>query len=66
MKYKGLIHKSRFLDFGALIGVFGVLEQNLPLVREQLGDYYGIIFIGIAVITFMLRYVTTGPVGEKE
>lgn len=65
MKYQGLIKKSRTYDFMAIIAVLGVVEQNLPLVRDQLGDYYGWVFIGIAVIGVLLRNATSGPVGEK-
>lgn len=63
--YKGIVKKSRTYDFAALLAVFGVLEQNLPLVREQLGGWYGFVFIGIAIGVVLLRRVTTGPVGDK-
>ena len=66
MKYKGLIKKSRTYDFAGVLAVFGVIEMNLPLVKEQLGDWYGFIFIGVAVAVVLLRRVTTGPVGDKD
>lgn len=65
MKYHGAIKKSRTLDLMAVIGVLGVVEQNLHLVRDQLGDHYGWVFIGIAVVGTLLRFKTTGPVGQK-
>ena len=66
MKYTGQIKGSRTYDFAAVIAGFGALEQNLPMVREQLGDYYGFIFIAVAGIVAVLRKVTTGPVGESN
>lgn len=63
--YKGLIKKSRTLDMAAMVAALGVLEMNLPLVRESLGNYYGWVFIGIAVAAAVLRLKTTGPVGQK-
>lgn len=65
MTYKGFINKSRTYDFQAVIIVLGVAELNLHLVRDQLGDYYGWVFIAIAAIGSLLRKKTTGPVGVK-
>ena len=65
MKYQGIIKKSRTFDTASLVIAFGVIEQNLPLVRDQLGDYYGFIFIAVGIIFGLLRKVTNGPVGEK-
>lgn len=65
MTYKGLIAKSRTYDFAAVIAVFGVVEQNLPLVREQLGDWYGWIFMAVSGAIIYYRKTTTGPVGGK-
>jgi hypothetical protein len=63
--YKGVIKKSRTYDWSAFLVLFGVVEMNLPMVKEQLGDNYGWIFIGVAIVTALLRKVTTGPVGQK-
>ncbi len=57
--YKGLIKGSKTLDFGTLVLGMGVIEQNLPLVREQLGNYYGWIVMGIGVGVIVLRKMTT-------
>jgi len=65
MKYSGFIKKSRTFDTASLVIAFGVIEQNLPMLREQLGDYYGIVFICIGVIFAVLRQGTKGAVGEK-
>lgn len=63
--YKGLIKKSRTLDLSAIVATMGVLEMNLPMVRESLGSNYGWIFIGIAAVGAFLRMKTTGKVGDK-
>jgi len=65
MTYKGLIKQSHTMDFMALTAVFGIVEMNLPLVREQLGNYYGWVFIGFAVAGALLRMKTTSKIGEK-
>lgn len=66
MKYKGVVKGSRTYDMAAIIAAFGVVEQNLPMVKEQLGDHYGFIFIGVAIIVAVLRKITTGPVGGSD
>ncbi len=63
--YKGLIKKSRTLDAATLMVIFGVVQQTLPMVQENLGDYYGMIFMGVGVIFALLRKATTAPLGDK-
>lgn len=65
MKYQGMIKKSRTYDYATFVILLGVVEQNLPMVREQLGEYYGWVFIGVGLGIAWLRRKTTGPVGEK-
>jgi hypothetical protein len=65
MKYQGIIKKSRTFDFGALVLTLGVIEANLPLVKDQIGDWYGWILMGIGVAIIWLRKLTKGPVGDK-
>ncbi len=57
--YNGIIKGSKTIDFGTIILGMGVVEQNLPLVREQLGNYYGWIVMGIGVGIIVLRKMTT-------
>ncbi|MCK5236069.1 MAG: hypothetical protein KAR06_03705 [Deltaproteobacteria bacterium] len=63
--YSGIIKGSKTIDFGTVILGMGVIEQNLPLVREQLGDYYGFIVMGIGIGIIVLRKMTTKPLAEK-
>ncbi len=60
-KYTGLIKGSKTVDFGTLILAMGIIEQNLPLVREQLGNYYGFIVMGIGIGVIVLRKMTMKP-----
>ena len=68
MLYKGLIMKSRTLDFGALLVILGAVQVSLPALlgpfnisTEATGA--GTALIGLIVV--ILRAVTKGPVGEK-
>lgn len=63
--YKGLIKGSKTIDFGTVVLAMGVIEQNLPLIREQLGNYYGFIVMGIGVGIIVLRKLTTAPLDAK-
>ena len=63
--YTGIIKGSKTIDFGTFILAMGVVEQSLPLVREQLGDYYGFIVMGIGIGIIVLRKMTTKPLAEK-
>lgn len=65
MKYRGVIKKSRTIDFGVLVLVFGVIQASLPdlqLSAQQLG----IANMLIGVLIVLLRAQTTAPVGEKD
>ena len=64
--YNGIIKKSRTLDVAALLAMLGVVQQALPSVQTQLGDYYGLVFMGVGAIVAYLRTTTTGPVGAKS
>lgn len=57
--------KSKTINVSYLIAIFGTIEMNLPIVKEQLGDYYGWVFIGVAGMYAVLRKVTTKPLSEK-
>jgi len=57
--------KSKTNWTALLIGVLGIIELNAPLIKPMLGDYYGASYIGISILMFILRQVTTNAVGEK-
>jgi len=57
--------RSKTIWFGHLLAIVGIVEANIGLLRESLGEYYGYTFIGIAVITYILRAVTDKPLKDK-
>ncbi len=59
------IHKSKTMIFNILIGLLGIVELNMGLFQAVLGDYYGIIFMLVAMINVVLRIVTTTPMSDK-
>lgn len=65
MTYKGLIKKSHTLDYAALLTAVGFLEANSHVIQQYAGEYFGLIMLGLGVLTALLRAKTTGPVGQK-
>ncbi len=57
--------KSKTINFSVALAILGVVEINMPLVKDTLGDYYGISFMVIAVCVAALRAVTNKPLAEK-
>jgi len=57
--------KSKTINFSYLLTVFGILELNMPLIREQLGENYGYLFIAVSIIVGLLRQATTKPLSER-
>ena len=56
--------KSETLWFSYALVVFGAIEMNLGLLKEPLGDYYGISMTVVGVIVAVLRFRTTKPVSD--
>ena len=54
-------HKSKTVNFAALIGVLGVIETNFHMLQDLLGQYYGLSFVVVAAAIYYLRTITTGP-----
>lgn len=54
--------QSKTINAAVLIGIMGIVETNFGLLRESLGDWYGVSYIAIAALMYYLRTVTTGPV----
>ena len=63
--YKGLIKQSHTMDYAALLTTFGVIQQSLPMIEENLAGYYGYVFMAVGVVVALLRQKTKGPVGAK-
>ncbi len=61
MKYKGIIKGSRTIDATAITAALGAVIQYLPMVKDQLSNHYGFIFIALSAVFAVLRKTTTGP-----
>jgi hypothetical protein len=57
--------KSDTHKWNLLMGVVGIVEINMGLLKGVLGEYYGAVFIVVAVIGYLLREKTTMPVEMK-
>lgn len=57
--------KSKTILFSAILAVLGVFELNRGLLQEALGEWYGGVYIFIAIITAFLRVVTVAPLSDK-
>ena len=45
------------------VTALGAVETNAPMLREYLGDWYGLTYVGIGITMAVLREVTSEPVG---
>ena len=54
--------KSKTNLAGVLVAMLGVVETNAPMLRDMLGDWYGLTYILIGVAMVGLRQVTKEPV----
>jgi len=59
------IHKSKTIWFGHALALLGIVEANMGLLRNNLGDYYGYVFIVIAIATYWLRSKTDKSLKAK-
>lgn len=46
------------------ITLLGVVEMNYPLLKDLLGDWYGVSFIAVGVAMALLREFTKEPVRD--
>ena len=58
-------HKSKTMWWSLIIVILGVVADNLTYFHDTLGDaYYGLILMGIGIITAILRWNTTKPLED--
>ena len=55
------LHKSKTINFAAVLGMFGAVQAALPSLQID-PEVYGYINMGVAVAIAYLRTVTTQPV----
>ena len=60
------IKRSKTMMFNLLVGFIGILEYNLHLFYDLLGEYYGVVFVLVATINMGLRIVTTQSLDDKN
>lgn len=56
--------KSDTNRYAMMLVSFGVIQENMPLLREYLADWYGLIFVAVGVVVAVLREITTQPVTD--
>lgn len=59
-------YKSKTINTAAVIAVLGVIELNMPLIRDTLGEWYGFSYIAIAVVMAVLRLKTNEGISNAE
>lgn len=58
-------HKSKTMWWSLLLVVLGAVADNLSYLQSQIDErYYGLIVMGIGIITAILRWNTTKPLEE--
>ena len=58
--------KSKTLWFAAALALFGVVETQIGVFQQFIGDkYFGLFTMGVSLVVAWLRFVTTQPVGDK-
>lgn len=57
--------KSKTQLFNIALAVIGVIELNMHLLRDNLGDSYGLVFIAVSCAGLVLRTLTTEPISDK-
>lgn len=57
--------KSKTQWFNIAVAAVGIIEINMHLMRDNLGDNYGMVFIAVSVVAMVLRNLTTGPIDAK-
>jgi len=61
MKYNGLIQGSKTVDMTVIVGLMGVIETNFGMLEGLLGKWYGLSYVAVAAVFYVLRMVTTKP-----
>lgn len=57
--------KSKTYWLAMFTASLGIIEANVGLLREALGEHYGYAFIVVAILSMAVREATHGPVSDK-
>lgn len=59
------MHKSRTMWWSLFLVVLGAIADNLSYLQSQIDErYYGLIVMGIGIVTAVLRWNTTKPLED--
>lgn len=58
--------KSKTLHAAAFVAALGAVELNMHVLRDNLGDWYGVTYIFIAVVIAYLRFITTESISNDD
>lgn len=56
--------KSETMIFSYILIIAGVIQVNLPLLKGNFGEYYGVATTVIGIVVAVLRMRTTKPLKE--
>jgi hypothetical protein len=56
-------YKSQTYWFNISLAIIGLVEANVGLLKNNLGDYYGISVLVIGAMGIILRNTSTKPIG---
>lgn len=59
------VMKSRTLWLGHLVGLLALLIEQSSLVREVFKDNASVVLLGVTVLIYIARTITTKPLAEK-
>ena len=58
-------HRSKTMWWSLLLVILGAIADNLSYLQSQIDErYYGVIVMGIGIITAVLRWNTTQPLED--
>ena len=57
--------KSKTQLFNLAVAAMGIVELNMHLLRDNLGDSYGVTFILVSIFGLLLRSITKEPIDAK-
>jgi hypothetical protein len=57
--------KSKTYWLAILMGGLTLVESNIHLLRDSLGDNWFYVYVGFSILAMVIREATTKPIREK-
>lgn len=58
--------KSKTLWFAFILAMFGVVESQVGVFQQFIGEkYFGLFTLGVSMVVAWLRFITTQPLADK-